>query len=803
MTAHTSVIGTDFPVRDARDRVTGSIRFVLDHAVPDMAHARLVTSQLPHARIRSIDTDAATAMPGVVTVVTGADLVDRDGLDPYFGDQRADQPAIAIDKVRHVGEPVAVVVADSAATAREAALRVVVDYDPLDHVVDAEEALELGAPTLHDAHPGNDCGAWGLHRGDVDAALADADHVYRGTWTTPPGSHVPMEPHVCIARWEDEAHDGRTGNGDDRGHGGRSLHVWSAAQSPHAVRTALSGMFGLPEDDVRVEVGNLGGAYGAKGQVKIEPLVACAALVAGRPVRLELDRDEVFFTIGRHAAVVRLTTGMDAQGHIVARDVDVVYNAGAYAVTSPGATRQALVRAPGPYRLANVRLRSRAAYTNTVPTGPFRGAMTAQVCFAYESQLDDIAADLGIDPVELRRRNLLREGDVFATGEELEDVHFTSLLDDAATAIGWDEPLPATAPGRVRGRGLGIMLKSTITPSRTEVRLAVDTAGRIRLDSSSVEMGQGVTATLVQLVADWLEVDPDLVDVPAPDTARTPFDTTTSSSRTTFSAGAAVRDAIAALRDELAALAAGQWGCDRDDVEVDGGTVMRRADPASAVTWAELVAASGRDEVLVDGVFQSRDELDSTDPMDVHGRATVHWHQGAAAVEVEVDVETGRVTVERAHGNCWAGRVVSPLRVRQQNQGCIVFGLGPALFEQVVYEGGQFTNPNLSEYLLPSILDVPRDLTSSALEGGPDSELHGVGEMALPGLAPAIANALFHATGARVRDLPLTPERVLRALREAGATPDRATGTIPERASDPAGTGAGDPTTMGGASAHA
>lgn len=796
MTTRTSVIGTDYPVRDARDRVTGAIRFVLDHDVPDMAHARLVTSQLPHARIRAVDTDAAAAMPGVLAVVTGADLVARDGLDPYFGDQRADQPAIAIDKVRHVGEPVAVVVAESAATARDAALRVVVDYDPLDHVVDAEEALAPGAPTLHDAHPGNECGDWGLHRGDVDTALAEADHVYHGTWTTPSGSHVPMEPHVCIVRWESRGEDEREDEEGGRPDVGPSLHVWSATQTPHAVRPALAAMFDLAFEDVRVEVGNLGGAYGAKGQVKIEPLVACAALVAGRPVRLELDRDEVFFTIGRHAAVVRLTTGVDATGHIIARDVDVVYNAGAYAVTSPGATRQALVRAPGPYRLPNVRLRSRAAYTNTVPTGPFRGAMTAQVCFAYESQLDDIATDLGIDPVELRRRNLLQEGDTYATGEELEDIHFTELLDDAATSIGWGEPLPATAPGRVRGRGLGIMLKSTITPSRTEVRLAVDTAGRVRLDSSSVEMGQGVTATLVQLVADWLGIDPDLVDLPAPDTARTPFDTTTSSSRTTFSAGAAVRDAITNLRDELAGLAAGQWGCDRDDVEVDAGVATRRSDPASAATWGDVVAGSGRDEVLVAGVFQSRNELDSSDPMDVHGRATVHWHQGAAAVEVEVDVETGRVTVERAHGNCWAGRVVSPLRVRQQNQGCIVFGLGPALFEQVTYEGGQFTNPNLSEYLIPSILDVPRDLTSSALEDGPDADLHGVGEMALPGLAPAIANALFHATGARVRDLPLTPERVLRALREVGVT----AGNPPPR---PDGSRADDgPTTTRGASEH-
>ncbi len=768
---HTPLVGTDFPVRDARDRVTGSIRFTLDEAVEDMAHARLVTSTMPHARIVSVDTTAATAMPGVVAVVTGADLATRDDLDPWFGGMRRDQPAIAIDRVRHVGEPVAVVVADTTAIAREAALRVWVEYDELDHVVDAEEALAPGAPVLHDAHPGNECGDWGLHRGDVDAAIAAAPHVHRGTWTTPSGSHVPMEPHVCIARCEAGSGDGVA----DAPPTGTARHGRSPAQAPHAVRSTLARMFDLAPERVRVEVGNLGGAYGAKGQVKIEPLVACTALVAGRTVRLELDRDEVFFTIGRHAAVVRLTTAVDDDGTILARDVDAVYNAGAYAVTSPFATRQALVRAPGPYRLPNVRVRARAAYTNTVPTGPFRGAMTAQVAFAYESQLDDIAADLGIDPVELRRRNLLQEGDTYATGERLHDVHFEDLLDDAADHVDWDRPLPPSRPGRARGRGLGIMLKSTITPSRTEVRLALDRAGRVRLDSSSVEMGQGVSATLVQLVADGLGVDADLVDLPPPDTARTPFDTTTSSSRTTFSSGHAVADAVANLQAELARLAATRWGCDVGEVAVGDGVVQRTNEGSEACGFGELVADSGADEVVAEGVFQSVGELDASDPRDVHGRATVHWHQGAAAVEVEVDLETGRLTVERAHGNCWAGRVVSPLRVRQQNQGCVVFGLGPALFEQVEYADGQFTNPNLSEYMIPSILDVPRDLTSSALEGGPDADLHGVGEMALPGLAPAIANALFHATGVRVRDLPLTPERVLRALRDAGVTADATT----------------------------
>lgn len=745
------VVGTDVRARDAVERVVGTVRFTLDHRVPGMVHAKAVRSTLPHARIVAVDTAEAQGAPGVIAVVTGADLEADPRIEPYFGEKRADQPVLAIGKVRYVGEPVALVVAETRVQAEAAAALVYVDYEELDHVVDAVEAMQPGAPVVHDEWPDNDCGTWRLSHGDLDAGWAAADHVYEGTYTTPPASHVPMEPHVCVASWE-----------------GDSLHVWTAAQAPHAVHRALARMFGVDHDQVRVEVANLGGAFGAKGQVKIEPMVAVAARVAGRPVRMELARDEVFHTVGRHAARVRLRTGVTADGTIVARSVDVVYNAGAYAILSPMAAGQGLIRAPGPYRIPNVTVTSTARYTNTVPTGPFRGAMTAQVCLAYESQLDDIAVDLGIDPVELRRRNLLQDGDVYATGEVMHDAHFCELVDAAAAAVGWGEPLPPAPPGTARGRGLGVMLKSTITPSRSEARIELAADGAVTVLSSSVEMGQGANATLLQIVADELGLDLDRIAIPFPDTASTPFDTTTSSSRTTFSMGAALRDAAAGLRLRLTELAAAQLGCDADELRHVDGAVVRDGAAATTLAYERIVKEAGLDRVAADGLFQSEGGLGGMDPNDVRGSTTVHWHQGAAAVEVEVDLETGRVRVVHAHGACWAGRVVNPFRVRQQNQGCLVFGLGPALFEEVVYDGGQPVNPNLSDYMIPSILDVPTRLTSTALESdAPDAEMHGVGEMALPPLAPAIANAIFHATGARVTDLPLTPERVLRAIRAA------------------------------------
>lgn len=742
------VIGTDLRMRDAEQRVLGTVEFVLDHRVEGMVHARAVRSPLPHARIRGVAVDEALAMPGVLAVLTGADI-DRDpGIDPYFGTPRADQPVLAIDKALYAGDPVAIVVAETAAQAADAVPFVDVDYDELPFVVDASEAARPGAPVLHQDRPDNNCASWRLRHGDCDRAMAEADQVFTGVYYSPPASHVPMEPFVCVATWSD---------------GG--LDVWTSAQAPHAVRTGLEKMFSLPENGARVRTLNLGGGYGAKGQIKIEPMVACAARAVGRPVRMELARDEVFQTIGKHAARVELTTGVMRDGRIVARRVDVNYNAGAYAVTSVVGSGQGLTRANGPYHIANVSISSVATYTNTVPTGPFRGAMTSQLAFAYESQIDDIAAALGLDPVEVRRLNLLREGDLYPTGEALHDLCYDDLLDDLVDAIEWGVPSSPAPPGKVRGKGLAIIIKNTLTPSRSEARLKLCADGRVHIYSSSVEMGQGANATIVQIAADDLGLPTDKLVMGFPDTSITPFDTTTSSSRTTFSMGEAVHDASADLLSQLRAMAAARWGVGADAVEVLDGRVSSREGGRTS-SWEELLHDAGVEDVTGSGVFQSNfGLLLMDDPHDVKGPVSVHWHQGGAAAEVEVDLETGRVEVLRMHGNCFAGRVVNPLRVKQQNQGCVIMGLGPTLFEEVHYQDGSMSNPNLSDYMIPSIVDVPARITSTALESkDAGAELHGVGEMAMPAVSPAVANAIFAATGVRLTDLPLTPEKVLRAL---------------------------------------
>ncbi|MQA99868.1 MAG: molybdopterin-dependent oxidoreductase [Actinobacteria bacterium] len=738
----------DIPMIDARERVTGAIPMTIDQAMPGMAHVKVVRSPVPHGLIRSIETSEAARMPGVRAVLTGASLAEL-GVDPYYGGLRNDQPVLAIDKVRHEGEAVALVVADTEAQAEEAAGWIDVDFEELPFVTDAREAMTPEAPPIHDEWPDNDCGTWRLRHGDIETGWALADRVYEAEYTSPPASHVPMEPHVALARFE-----------------GDVLEVWTAAQAPYMVHTALKKTFGLPDERLRIKTFNLGGGYGAKGGVKIEPLVACAALAAGCPVRLVLTRPEVFNTLGKHAAHIALRTGVKTDGTIVARRVRAVFNAGAYAVSSPLGAGQAMTRASGPYRIPHVWIDSTARYTNTVPTGPFRGAMTSQLCWAYEQQMDDIAHDLGIDPIEIRRRNLLSDGDEFITGEKMHDVHFDELLDDVTEAIWSRGPADPAPAGRARGRGVAVMIKSTLTPSRSEARLRLDDDGMLTAFCATVEMGQGAGTTLMQMTAAYTGVPIERITIPLPDTFQAPFDTTTASSRATFSMGAAIKDAARKLKDELAGLAEEHLTTTAGELRFEGGTVFRAAAPERAVSYADLLREAELPALEVEGVFQSEGGMATLDPETGQGQASVHWHEGAVAVEIEVDLQTGKIEVLNCHGACYAGRVISPTRVRQQNEGNIIFGLGQALFEELVYDSGQLVNPNLSDYMIPSILDIPKRLTSSAVESlEPDPDVHGVGEMTIPCIAPAIGNALFAATGVRIHDLPMTPERVLRALR--------------------------------------
>lgn len=749
---------------DARARVRGQLDLVQDLVVPGMLHGAIARSTVPHGRIVSFDASAARAVPGVVSVVTGADLLAHPEIQPIYGPQIKDQPIVAFERVRHVGDVVALVAAETRQAAEEAAALVDVRYEELPSVFDPVQAMAPDAPLVHQSRsadegsalyfdlrpdPGtNCCNHFRLRQGDVAAGFAAADLIVEETFRTPAIQHVAMEPHAVLASWE-----------EDR------LIVRSGTQTPFNLRRSLAETFGLPDERVRVITGTLGGSYGAKVFPRIEPQAALLARLTGRPVRIVLRRDEEFVTLNRHATTITIRLGLRQDGTTLAKEVVAHWDTGAYADCGPNVAQKGGFGVVGPYNIPNVAVDSLCVYTNLPPAGAFRGYAVTQAAWASECAMDVAAERLRIDPFELRRRNLLRSGDRFATGEHLEDVHFEECLERAAAAIGWKGPARVELPdGRVRAKGLSVIMKGMTTPSRSEARIAVDAAGQVTVYSSTVEMGQGAHTVLAQLAAAELRLPYESVAVVGADTDVTPFDNRTTSSRSTYMMGNAVKLAAASLRRRLLELAAEQLESAVADLELREGIIQVVGVPDRAVSFGKLADGAGPDGLSERAEFRNEGGLD---PETGQGVASSHWHQGAGAVEVEVDHETGVVSILRAYTAVYAGQIVNRHLAALQTLGNVVFGIGSARFEEIVYDGGQVVNPNLSDYLIPSFLDLPGQTGFELLER-PGADMHGLGETALPTIPAAVGNAVARATGARVRELPLSPERVLQAMDEAG-----------------------------------
>ncbi len=744
-------IGRSVPMQDAEARVRGAIAYLADLRLPGMLTAKVARSPFPHARIRRLDPRPALRIPGVVAVLTAEDL-DRPGAPRlFYGVDRKDQPIVARDRVRYVGEPIAVIAAETPEAAEEGMQAIEVEYEELPAVFDPLAAAQPGAPQVHEDCPGNIFLHTRLRHGDLEAGFAAADLIVEETYTTPPACHAALEPHGVIAQWE----DGR-------------LTVWSATQAPFVVQETLAELFGLPREAVRVIVPPLGGGYGGKGYVRLEPMVAALAWKAnGRPVRLILERSEEFVTLTRHAACIRIRTGVRRDGVLTVRQVEVYWGAGAYADITPRLLRSAgLVRVVGPYRIPAVHVDAYGVYTNLPPAGPFRGTMSFEGAWAYESHMDTIARQLGMDPLELRRRNLLRPGDRFCTGEVIEEAFFLECLEAVARRLGWDQPYEKGEGVRRRGRGLAVMMKSTLPRSRSECRLVLRADGVLELHTGTVEMGQGAHTALAQIAAAETGIPLEQVRVIGPDTARVPYDATTSASRSTSMMGAAIREAAARLKEELRRRAAPILEASPEELILQGERVARLGQLEVQIAWREILRRHGLEALEAHGVFETQGGLD---PETGQGVASPHWHQGAGACEVEVDIETGEVRILRYCAAAYAGRVVNPALAALQNEGNVVFGLGQARMEQILFDQGQPVNANMSDYLIPSLRDLPEVLESVLLES-PEGSIHGLGEMTLPPVAPAIANAIFDAVGVRVHDLPITPEKIWRALHGEEAT---------------------------------
>jgi CO/xanthine dehydrogenase Mo-binding subunit len=763
---------------DAVQRVTGQVGYTIDMELPGMLHAKLLRSVSPHARITRIDASRARSLPGVAAVVTGEDLAGRSDVFPWFGPIFRDQPIVAIDKVRFVGEPVAAVAAVDLDTAQEALSLIDVEYEELPTVFTLDEALAEDAPVLHEGPPrlgqtfpdvivnpegGNVCNHFKLRKGDVDAGFAEADHVFEDVFTSPAVQHVPLETHACIAKVD-----------------GGQITVWSATQIPFVVRSQLAEIFKVPASRVRVIVATLGGGYGAKCYPKIEPAAAVLAAVARRPVKLHLTREEEFITITKHAMRIRMRTGLRHDGRIIARKSTCHFNTGSYADIGPRLIKNGGYGTGGPHAIPNVWVDSYAVYTNLPPAGAFRGYGISQAAWAYETQMDMIAERLGMDPYELRMRNFLHDGDTVMTGEPMEDAHFDDLLDAAANKIGWDfrgwDAEPERRGSRVRAKGLSCIIKGTVTPSTSTASARLNDDGSLDVLTSSVEMGQGLKTAMAILAAERLGLPVREVAVSEPDTAVTPYDQQTSSSRSSFSMGGAVALAVDDVRRQLLEYAAEQLEVAVEDLELADGDVRVTGAPDRSLSLGQIVQRSRTGNLLGSGVFKTQGGLD---PDTGQGIGSVHWHQAAGAAEVEVDLETGRVELLHYHAGVYAGRIINPVQAELQTEGNIAFGVGQALFEEMIYDHGQLQNGNLGDYMIASIKDMPAEIDLNVLEQPEPTEIHGIGESSLPPVMPAIGNAVYRATGVRIVDLPITPEKVLRGLREleAKAEPAKATGS--------------------------
>ena len=741
-----TTVGQPVPRIDAYDKVTGRSAYVGDLEIPGMVHGLILRSPWPHARVLSIDASEAEGLPGVLGVLTRDHL---GGIDPYFGSVVRDRPIVAMDKVRYQGEPVAAVAARDLATAQEALELIRIEYEELPLVSDTEEALVPGSPALHET---NLCAEHHYDWGDVEEGFAQSDRVFEDTFTFPMVYHYALEPHTSIGQYTNQG-----------------ITVWSTAQHPFLVRGDLARMFGFSLHQVRIIVPYLGGGFGSKSYTKMEPLAVALSKVAGRPVRLALSVEEAFKTVRRHAARCTVKTGVKLDGTFVARECLIHLDTGAYADNGPLVANRAGERIAGPYRWPNLKVSSSAVYTNSTPAGSFRSIGAPQAAWASESQVDIIAADLGLDPLEIRLKNMLARGEEVRKGRRPLDGDPAAGLRSAAQAVAWsgkEEPGSAEndGTGLVTGKGLGCNLSGVgSSPTSTAlVRMHVD--GTLTVLVGTTELGQGSRSAMAQVVSQELMVPMRDVDVISSDTSMVPYDRSTGSSRSTTLMGLAVQDGAIEVKDQLLELAALHFESPVEELSIEEGQVVRQGESISfgALIQEEFGGLAG--ELMGRGYVTPRR----------HGgrlaQSPVFYEVGISAAEVELDQETGAIRIPHYVSVADVGKAINPQQCEGQDEGAAMQGLGHTLFEEMLYEDGQLLNPNLIDYKVPTFAELPDKLETILIENGDGPGpfgSKGLGEGGIVAAGPAVANAIFRATGVRIKELPLTPERVWRALRRA------------------------------------
>ena len=767
-----SVVGQSVYRRDAAQKVTGQILHVGNIEMPGLLHVAVLRSPYPHARITRIEKSRAEALNGVAAVITGADITAMSGVDPYFGPAFCDQPILAIDRVLHVGDMVVAVAAEDRRRAEDALQLIEVDYEPLPAVLDVLEAAKPGSPVVHEelrpagafadlAHvkageKSNICYHFKLRTGNVQKAFAEADHIFEDTFSSPPAQHMPMEPHVTLVYMDEN----------------EKINVWTATQTPSFVRTQLAATFGIPMNRVRVRVPYLGGGYGSKLYAKLEPLVTLLALTTRRPVRYALTREEEFQTITKHGVLVKIKTAVK-DGAISARRCEVYFDTGAFAEIGPRIVHKSGYTSAGPYRIPNVWIDSYCVYTNKPPAGAFRGFGVPQVIWAYDSQMDTIARALSVDPVDFRMRHALDEGEPFATGTQVRSFGLKESIRQAAQAIEWSKARPPKSGTRLRGKGIAAGVKAVLTPSISGAIVIMNADGSVNVLSSTVEMGQGSETMMAQIVAEELGISFDQVRIVQPDTDITPYDTISAGSRSTYHMGNAVRMAAGKIKAELFSAVAAKLEVHTEDLIARDGRISVRGTEEKGMTISQaFLAKFGSLGTTITGEAICQPTAAPMDPETGQSeKCTEYWFPSASAAEVDVDTETGQVSVVKFLSVGDVGTAINPKHCEQQLLGSATTHLSLTLFEEMIFEEGQLLNGSLLDYQIASMKDLPETFEPIVVEvpheSGPFGA-KGVGETGTLTVSAAIANAIEDAVGVRIRDLPITPEKILRLLTEQG-----------------------------------
>lgn len=769
-------VGVSTPRLDAHEKVTGTAVFADDIQFGNaLLHARILRSPHPHARILSIDTSKAESLPGVKAVVTGEDF------PGYIGLYLLDRHIFCRDRVRYVGDPVAGVAAISETVAEHAVDLIEVEYEVLEPVLDGEYGASPDSPIIHPnledykvanfilpQAGSNISNYFKIRKGDVDSAWGKCAAIVENKYRIPHIQHVPIEPHVAVAQVDE------TGK----------VTLWGSSQSPFAQRNLIAQALGISQSDMRVVAPYVGGGFGSKAGVSMESLaVAIAHKVKGRPVKLLLTREEEFYTaFVRQGLIAHFKMGCDEQGNLLAMENKFYWDAGAYTEYGVNITRASGYSSSGPYEVPNVKTDSYCVYTNHPVGGPMRGFGMPEMHAGLEQCIDLLALQIGMDPVEFRRINCVKEDSVLVTGSRMHPTGLSQCLEKTAEAIGWGQKNPPSDPNKRRGKGIALMWKAPAMPpnagSSAWVELAED--GRVAVGIGGQELGQGAFTVVAQLAAGALGVPYEWVKVSTPvDTRYSPYEWQTVASRLTWSMGNAVVNAARDARRQILEMTAEAWEEEVDNLNILNGMVVSYVSEKEIPLKDIVIYGFPKpdDQGWIGGPVIGRgnfmpDYVTGLDPETGQGeRAVVHYTTGAQAVELEVDLDTGKIEILRGAAAFDVGKAINPDMVKAQIEGGFIQGMSSALYECMQLEDGVMQNPSFVDYRIATSSDIPERITAMIVEVPQDDGpwgARGVGEHSMVPTVPAIANAIYDAIGVRFEGPPFTAEKVFLAMLEAG-----------------------------------